>query len=455
MSDSKETEAEIKINKPHRLLSGWWWVLAGLGVASITLAVMAIFPPRSVRLAQLPDSILIEAIPKSSYHSPDGTWWGYNQSKLARYGERVFMYIIDNQDDNRSTVSQMVIYQKDGDGPWRKGAGFPTSRPGNILIDSKGVLHAFVFEPLDIEKNDSFGKLMHYWFPDASSDNITDYKSETAIANDGSYEHVNIRVGAAIAPDDTLAVGFGLTENNPPGAGHSEHLYIKNPGDREWIHMVAGTNLGHDFYYPFIVATDDGFYMLTVQDDYYEPDPSRYNIYQKILYLEYRGGQWQQDTIADLTGHPLAQDRLRLLEQSELWVDDTDQTHITYKEFTHPRDDWRANRLVHLQGGIGAWTETVIEEEGIDWVRLFEANGRLYYLLAGYNQLVIQAVEGIDELIVDLPRDARGFYPYIGTRKTGQVSNNYLDVIVHASDPNHYESAASYYVRVPTSALPN
>ena len=39
---------------------------------------------------------LIQSIPGSMYHQPQGTWWGYNQKKVARRGDRVFMYVMEN-----------------------------------------------------------------------------------------------------------------------------------------------------------------------------------------------------------------------------------------------------------------------------------------------------------------------------------------------------------------------
>ncbi len=103
-----------------------------------------------------------ERIPGSRNHSPDGTWWGYNQTKIARYGDIVFMFVVEN-DDDPATESSFVVYKKEGDGPWVPGARFPTSRPGNILVDSKGGLHAFVFDPFDVLANDSSGSLEHYY----------------------------------------------------------------------------------------------------------------------------------------------------------------------------------------------------------------------------------------------------------------------------------------------------
>src|SRR3989344_4267079 len=159
--------------------------------------------------------VFVEKIKGSKFHSPDATWWGYNQSKIVRFKNKVFTYYIENDDDSNKTTSKFVILKKDGEKPWEKGAMFPTSRPGNLLIDSKGVLHAFVFEPFDVKTNDSWGKISHYWFPNSAKGDIKNFKQELVVDNDGKSETANIRVGAAIGQDDTMAISFGLTKFNP------------------------------------------------------------------------------------------------------------------------------------------------------------------------------------------------------------------------------------------------
>ena len=104
-------------------------------------------PPQSKEI-----NFFYEKIPMSKFHSPDATWWGYNQTKIARFGDYVFMYVINNQDNDNKTLSSLQIYKKYKDNAWEKGASFPTSRPGNILLDSNGGLHTFVFEPTDANK---------------------------------------------------------------------------------------------------------------------------------------------------------------------------------------------------------------------------------------------------------------------------------------------------------------
>ena len=259
------------------------------------------------------DPIFTEAIPGSLNRSPDGTWWGYHQSKVVRNGSLVFMYVVENDNDAK-TPSIMRIYKKDGTGAWTSGVGFACSRPGNLLLDSSGVLHAFVFEPTTLETNDSIGKLKHYWFPSASTGDITTNLQETIVDNQGTLETVNIRVGAAIGTNDTMAVAFGLYT---VASGHTEQLYSKAKSDTSWTKSIAGTNQGHDFFYPFVLVTSSGFNLLPIQDDLVQATNS--NLYQMIRHYEQKAGTWSYEDIVDLRTHPQASTKDRLLEQSDLF----------------------------------------------------------------------------------------------------------------------------------------
>jgi len=400
--------------------------------------------------------IFYEKIPGSKFHSPDATWWGYNQNKIARFGNLVLMYVIENFDDSNKTLSNFVIYKKEGNTAWEKGAYFPTSRPGNILIDSSGTLHAFVFEPTDVVKNDSIGKLVHYWFPNSKSGDITNYKQEVVVEAIDNVETVNIRVGSAIAPDDTMTVGFGLTTYNPLYKGHSEHIYFKKPSETQWNHLIAGENLGHDFYYPFVLATEKGFHLLSVQDDF--TGAGNPNIYQKIIYFEYQSGTWKQEIIADLSTHTLAKTRPRLLEQEELFQDKEGTIHVIYKEFLDPKETWKSSSHKHVFFKNGDVETKIIDvSKNSNWIRLFEAEGTLYYLVTAWDSLHIGRV-GSNKLenIKAVPSDAKGIYPYVATARSGtRESEKYIDILLLAADQSSYKDAtnANYYIRIPKTEL--
>ena len=141
------------------------------------------------------------------------------------------------------------IYKKEGDGPWTAGAGFNTTRPGDILMDSNGVLHVFVFEATDIDLNDSVGKLHHYTLPGASAGDITSFGHEVVVDHLSGDETVNIRVGAAIGVNDQMVIAFGLGTDVD---GHTEQILTKTAGRAGWTQEAAGTQLGQDFYYPSV-----------------------------------------------------------------------------------------------------------------------------------------------------------------------------------------------------------
>lgn len=402
--------------------------------------------------------ILYEKIPGSKFHSPDATWWGYNQNKIVRFKDLVFMYAIDNSDDSNKTISNFVVYKKNGHSAWEKGASFPTSRPGNILIDSKGVLHAFVFEPFDVVKNDSWGKLKHYWFPRASQGDVANYREETIIDNDGTNETVNIRIGTAIGSDDTMAIGFGLTAFNSLYKGHSQHLYYKKPSDQKWSHLIAGENLEHDWFYPFVWVSDNNtFHLLSVQDDYNGSDAP--NIYQKIMYFTYLNGIWNKELIADLSASELAKARPRLLEQEDLYVDKKGTEHILYKEFLDEETEWKAIHKHVARDAEGSKTEQINPgKEDVNWVRIFEIDDALYYLYVYYDSVYVKK-EGKEELIeIPIPKDAHGMYPYIATVRSGtRDSEKYVDILLLAADQYDFRDGTNvnYYVRIPKTYLTN
>lgn len=395
--------------------------------------------------------ILTEKIPGSKFHSPDATWWGYNQSKIVRYKNLVFTYYVDNDDDSNKTSSRLVILKKDGENNWEEGAIFSTSRPGNLLIDSQGILHAFVFEPFDVSVNDSWGKIFHYYFPNSAAGDVKNYRSEVVVDNDGRSETANIRAGAAIGDDDTIAISFGLTKFNPLYNGQSEHIYFKKPNETSWSHIFTD-GLGHDYYYPFTLVSDNSFYLLPIQDDF--AGAGNPNIYQKILLLEAnKDGSWKQEMVADLSNHPLAKTRPRLLEQEDLYEDKDGYLHLLYKEFLDERNNFAATVHWHLTGRPGSFKSEQIklDNPGVNWIRFIEVNGNLYYLLTTYGEVFISPVDNLQLTKIKVPEDVHNNYPYVVTAKSGSTESDFIDMLLLGADKRLYEQGqfTNYYLRIP------
>ena len=394
-------------------------------------------------------AVFSERLPGSLNHAPDGTWWGYNMTKIARYGDKVFTYVIEN-DNDATTLSKFRIYIKEETAAWRAGVGFDTSRPGNILVDSAGVLHAFVFAPNNLAASDSLGKLIHYSFPHSASGNITDFNTELAIANDGSYEAVNIRVGAAIDAADTMAVAFGHWNESQV---MTETLYMKKKKGA-WTRSVAGTNLGHAFYYAFVLVDGETFSLLPIQDD--QVATGEPNIYQVLPFFHFDGKFWKHETLADLRHTPLASSRRGLLEQSELFQDSAGSIHAIYKEKLDPAAAWRVTAFKHLTRSTdGQWHTASVDCGGLDlnWLKLVEINGQIYYLGVSYDALYIFK-DGAQPRKVRVPGMITGAYLYLASPRTGTRDvESCVDIVLWSGRSADYPNGPGLYVRLPKSVF--
>ena len=394
--------------------------------------------------------ILVESLP-TCRDQRNCEWWAYNQSKLVRYGDNVVTYVIDNSTDG-TTPYHFNLYQKQGDGPWTAGASLPTSRPGNLIVDADGAVHAFVFEAFDMAVNDSIGYLRHYTF--ATPGDITNYTEETVIDNDGTTETVNIRVGAAIGSDGTLYTGFGL--NLGGDQQQSEVLYERAPGASGWTMSLAGTNLGHDFFYPYLLpldGVDGGIAMFPIQDDLVTLGQP--NIYQEMRYFQRAGDTWSSTLMDDLTGNALASTRRALEQGSDLYQAEDGSVHAVITEWIGSVA-YQTSTMRHEVLKDGAWTIGAFDmpDGSCNWMRLFEIEGRMFTLCSTYDQSFIRAVGGTESLEIPFPSAITSAYPFLAAPRSGTARTEmFLDMTFVSGDENAYPNGPAFYVRIPKSDL--
>lgn len=395
--------------------------------------------------------IFYEKIPGSKFHGPDATWWGYNQSKIVRFKDLVFMYVMDNKDSEIKTLSQLTLYKKQGDGVWTNGAKFLTSTPGNLLVDSKGGVHLFVIEPKNSAVNDTVGKLMHHYFPNAKTGDITNHTSSIVLENTDNPQTLNPRIGATLGPNDQLVLAFGMTKFNPLYKEQSEHIYYKNLGDLNWNHIYKD-GLLHDYYYPFVVAASDTYHLLSVQDDF--TGVGNPNIYQQILYFEFSNGNWSQKLLADNTKNTLANSRPRMVEQDDLLLDSNGTIHAIYKENTDSQNRFLTDHIhFSKQKNSKEWKREKLNlPTSINWVRLFEMDNIIYFFANSWSKHYIARLDS--QNLVQLPiNDAIGAYPYVSTA----TDSKFTDILLLAADSETFKKRknVNYYIRIPKAYLTN
>ena len=394
-------------------------------------------------------NVHIESIPGSKYHQENGTWWGYNQQKIVRFENKVFMTVVDNDNltnglPNASNPSTVYLYCKTGNGPWVKGAGIPTSRPANILVESKGGIHLIVFEPTETDpsENGSLGKLKHYTFPNAKSGDIINHTIELIVDHTpGTSETVNIRIGASISADDILYVSFGLYQDLK--------LYYKHVDATNWTEEMAGQNLGNSYYYPFVLGTPNGPCVLAVQDDYVGPGLPA--IYYKNKFFHRFNGTWNNQTICDLSTHPLAATRSKLVDNCELFLSSSNKVIGIYQKLLDPSEEWKSSYFQLEVDASGQTTETPIplEMDDINRIRLIEHQGTLYYLCIKFNGLFIK--KGLDGSLkeINLPSFVSGNYMYLSNSSGGSsINSNYIDILLLNGYAQDYPNGTNHYVRI-------
>ena len=346
----------------------------------------------------------------------------------------------------------MTLYKKVGEGSWEKGASMPCSRPGNILIDSNGGLHALVFDPEDILLNDSLGSLEHYYFPQAGNGDIETFIHTTVIPSADSSEPrqrketVNIRIGASIGRDDTIALAFGL--------GTTEQFYYKKKSDPEWNHLVAGTNLGHNFYYPFPLVTEDGYAILAIQDDNVKIDGKTFNPYHIVGYFQGNEHGWTHEFLLDNTQsvQALTHSHWQTVDISDLYLDTDNIIHLMLQD--RVAYEWWHYRKAY---GDSNWTITTINTAwmgGVNWIRLIEIEGNLYYFMCSWSGAGLMDANGGNGVELDLEppageRQVKGFYPYVASPRTGtSAASEFVDILLLNGSSDAFPNAPNYYLKI-------
>lgn len=401
-----------------------------------------------------PEDILVERIAGSPRHLT-ATWWGYNQSKLVRDGERVVTYVLDNDVDEGEPYA-LVLYQKLGDGPWTAGARLETSVPGNLLLEPSGAISVLVFEPFDAAERLYWGSLKRYRFGEPND--IETFTVETIVDNDGTGETVNVRVGGAVAEDGTLYAGWGIHLGGEEG--QSEVLYERRPGDTGWTRSLAGTNLMHDFYYPYVLPTEPGVAMLAVQDDYVPPEEGGGNIYHMARVFERAvdddEGAWTSTLLADVRDLPIAETVKSLVQVSDFYRATDGKLHALTSLYLDAQSSGLVTQTRHdVRDGDG-WSHSDFPmlDGSCNFVRLFEVDTRLFTLCQTYDASFIRALDGGERIKLAVPASLTGGYPFVAAPRGGTGrSEPYVDLVIISGDSNAYPDGPAYYVRIPKDRL--
>lgn len=386
---------------------------------------------------------VFSSIPASKHHTSTespGSWWGYNQSKIVRHKDTVFMLVQEN--DAWEEPLSTIYSKKDNEIKWKKGASVGAVRPGNICVDDRGFIHVIVPQG----RNSQNVSLEYFYLLDP--ENIQKYDGHNSVVKKDSFSSslTNIRIGCGMRHDGLMAVAFGQTTRKD--YGKTMNIYYKSRDGHWSSRRVVGEELESDFYYPYVCMKGDGARIISVQDDD-DPDSDK-NIYQKLLWSKDRSGNMSSFLFHDLSGHWLAQARNRMLLADDLMIADDGYTHRIFKEYTVLVDPTTPVHYYHQDTKDGPKARSLdFSAKKIQFIRLFRFENEIFMLATSYNRAYILDYDANIIQEIKLPTNMLGIWPYIAESRGGTSQDKkYVDILLLAAGKRTYEIATNCYVRL-------
>jgi hypothetical protein len=264
-------------------------------------------------------------VAKSKFHE-GGSWWGYNQKKLASIADVTFSFVYDNSNLDYGNSSEQnpfachLITIKDGS--TKVFASVNTNATCNVLADAaRNKVYYIVNEPVGEANNGGFawtgsGRIVVYTYdynPTTGSTTLSDKRSLVEAEEDGRQ-----RMGAAINDQGQIIVAYGSYDA-------MLHAYIYDPLTDVWTtYATLSNDSGDSLMYNYaIIKSLEEFYILAVQDT------ARNNTvyYQYVKFFGYKDGTWIERMVVDYRGADAAGKEAILVEHKEFTLIN-DQIHI-------------------------------------------------------------------------------------------------------------------------------
>jgi len=267
-------------------------------------------------------------IDKSKYHD-SGSWWGYNQKKLATIDDVTFSFHYDNSalDNGNSSETNpfkchFIIIKDDIPEVFGSGNANATC---NVLTDSvRNKVYYVVNEPVGGPNSGGYawtgpGRIVIYTYdynPVLKSVTFNNKYNLLEPSDDGRQ-----RMGSAINNQGKIIISYG-------SYNAMLNVFIFDPINNSWNSHQTLSNPDNDsLMYNYTIIKDlDEFYILGIQDTAKNGDL----YYQYVKLLGYKGGVWIEEMVVDYRETAEAQNNANMVEHKEFKLID-DKIHIITK----------------------------------------------------------------------------------------------------------------------------
>ncbi|MGD9909826.1 MAG: hypothetical protein AB7U79_04375 [Candidatus Izemoplasmatales bacterium] len=426
------------------ILSFFIIVLAGLGYVYFNYLFISNFTSNQIKQLELLE------LPKSEVYKVTSTAKGDNQSKLARLGDTVFTYYLDNSGcvdaSARGNDKTMRLLLISSNGEIVEFDSIDVWMHGNVLVDeTREIIYYTTYEEVLVGQ-EYFGQVKIYTYDFHQGDPVR--ISETMLKDDQSYPfEANPRVGADIDQDGNIAVAY----SNYQGMMFV-HVYdaVNNTWTEHKIEYYLDTYLYDCNLYPYVRLDGTNHIRLIANrdtsvgpDGNYTEDLAR----DYTRYFSYENGVWTNWVFSDLRDETEKNGESSTSVPMDLFLDSNDTSHIIMKE-----DNQLVYYLIDREGNTTYHELPDLKlDVAVQFIRILEVNQRMFFVVSGQGitgfsrvgYLAIYDYE-TEELLYQSNQACYTPYLYIIEKPTSST----IDIMVISRDKDYDEHSSTYYFQL-------
>lgn len=382
-------------------------------------------------------------LPKSEVFKVTSTAKGDNQSKLARIGDMVYTFYLDNSGCTNPSApgndKVMRLLSIDSEGNVSEFDSIPVWMHGNILADTtRKLIYVTTYEEESLGGS-YYPSVKVYTY--SIGEEITRTSIVTLVDEKLIPYEANPRVGADIDQDGNIAVAF----SNYIGI---MFVYVYNVSNDTWqkhsIEYYHDTYINDCVLYPYVrikgvdcIKVIAGRDSTTTETGEINDTPSR----DYSRYFSYNGEDWTHFIIGDLRGK---YDKQVNSAPLDLYIDSDNNAHVITQEYNQlkyyiisPQNLIEEQSFINLRNGME-----------VIFVRIANVFDNKYFVISGmgikgFKQTGYLEIYDINyNLIYRNNSICNSPYVYIN-----KLSNpNYLDIMVISRDSDYAENSDTSYI---------
>ncbi len=389
-------------------------------------------------------------LPKSEQYKVTSTAKGDNQYKVARLGEDVFTFYLDNAEavdaSSRGNDKTMQLIHIKQDGTYVIFDFISVWMHGNVLVDPN--LNNIYYTSYEEDYVDNIYysqvKIYTYHFEEGEIE-----QTNMTILNDDRLNpwEANPRVGADIDDEGNIAVVYGDYSG-------VMHVHVYDPAFQTWtkhdIEHYHDTYLNDSNLYPYVqIEGLDCIRIVASRDTSTLADQSRVDnpLRDYTRYFAYDGDTWTHEIIADYRDVTVSNGKASSAVPTSLMIDEERNAHIITKE-----DGSFHYYLIPINGVKAELSLFSIGfEKLIQMIRMVSVDGYRYLIvtgdgLKGFEMTGYVEIYDFDTHKLLYRNSSVCKVPYLYTSQDNDSS--YIDMEIISRDSNYADNSETHYLRL-------